>query len=98
MAEFTEELKQEMLDRQPLDWNIAQELAERYDVKPRSIVASAVRQGLEYSKKVRVSKTGDKIASKSDLVGDIAVKYGIDASKLDGLEKANKSALQALLA
>lgn len=97
MAEFTQELQDEMVASQPLDWESAQALAEKHDVKARAVVASAVRRGLEYKRKERVSKTGEKVASKSDLVANVAARFDLAADDLAGLEKATKDSLRKLL-
>lgn len=96
MAEFTQELRDEMVAAQPLDFEKAKELAAKHDVKARSIVASATRQGLEYRRKERVSKAGKKVVSKADLVAKIAEKHGVTVEDLEGLDKASKSALEVL--
>lgn len=81
----------------PLNMAKAEVIAAQFDLKPRSVIASAVRNKIEYTKKTRVSKTGNPVVSKEELVARIAVKYGFDVSKLEGLEKANKSALEVLV-
>ena len=87
-----------MNDQAPLNFAKATEIAEQFGLKPRAIVASAVRNGIAYEKKVRVGKTGAPVISKADLVGKIAAKFGLELTELAGLEKANKTALEAILA
>ena len=56
----------------------------------RSVVAKIGRMGLPYAKKLAVSKNGEPIERKENLVSDIA-RYV--PGSLDGLEKASKPAL-----
>jgi hypothetical protein len=92
-----EEILKEMVENAPLNFEKATEIAEKFNEKPRSIVASAVRNGIAYEKKARVGKTGNPVVRKEDLVASIAEKFSIPVAELDGLEKANKTALEALL-
>lgn len=66
--------------------------------KARSIVAKAVRMGVPYSKQVRVSKTGDAVVRKDELVAQIAESAGVAVEALAGLEKSPKGVLQSLRA
>ena len=61
----------------------------------RSVVAKIGRMGLPYAKKVAVSKTGEPVIRKENLVSEIA-RYA--PGSLDGLEKASKPALVNILA
>lgn len=81
----------------PLDWEKAQELGEQFGVSPRAITAAATRNKIAYARKGRVSKQGTPVVSKSDLVASIAEKLDLDKSTLDGLDKANKTALEAVV-
>ena len=56
----------------------------------RSVVAKIGRMGLPYAKKVPLSKSGEPVERKENLVSDIA-RYV--PGSLDGLEKASKPAL-----
>jgi len=96
-TKFTADVVAVMEENAPLDWAKANEIGDRFDIKPRAVVSSAIRLGIEYNKKERVSKTGAKIVSKADLVGMIANRLGVDADELDGLEKATKTSLEILL-
>ncbi len=94
---ITPEVVAEMQAQAPLDYEKCGVIGEKFGIPQRSVVASATRQGIAYVKKARVSKTGAAVASKSDLVGVIASDLGVDLSSLDGLEKATKSALTAIV-
>jgi hypothetical protein len=96
-SKFTDEVVEVMNAAAPLDWAKAQEIGARFDIKPRAVVASAIRQGIEYKRKERVTKSGAKVVSKADLVKGIAAKFDLDLDALDGLEKATKTSLAALL-
>ena len=82
----------------PVNWTKAQTLATEHGLKPRSVVQVCVRHCIPYEKQGRVSKTGAPIARKPELVTGIAENLGLEVSALEGLEKASKEALQALLA
>ena len=80
----------------PLNFESATAIAERFGLKPRSVVASAIRNGISYTKKPKVNKAGLAVVSKEDLVTSIADKLGIELATLEGLEKASKTALMVL--
>lgn len=80
----------------PLNFETATAIADRFGLKARSVVASAIRNGIPYLKKAKVSKAGLPITSKEDLIESIANKIGVAVASLEGLEKASKSALLIL--
>lgn len=82
----------------PLNMEKAEKIAAEFGLKSRSVIASAVRSGIAYDKKARVNKAGKVPVSKADLVTAIAEKFAVAVEALEGLDKANKSALEALLA
>lgn len=61
--------------------------------KPRSIVAKINRMGLPYARKVAVRKDGSPVASKADIVAEIAK---VVTGNLEGLDKAPREALVAI--
>ncbi|TAK59454.1 hypothetical protein [Methylobacter sp.] len=63
--------------------------------KVRSIIAKMTRMGVPYERKAPVTKTGEPVTKKTDLVDRIAA---IVSGNLDGLDKAPKPALQAIAA
>lgn len=79
----------------PLDLAKATALADSMGKKPRSIIAKAVRMEIPYAKKKPLTKSGEPVTQKADLVDDIS---RFVAGNLDGLEKASKPALQNILA
>ena len=86
-----------MVAAQPLDLAKAKVIADKFDIKFRAVIAAAKRNDLDYVNVKRVSKTGQPVASKADLVGQIAAKFDLDVEDLAGLDKATKTALQALV-
>lgn len=66
--------------------------------KARSIVAKAIRMGVTYERQVRVTKTGEAVVRKDELVAQIAESAGLAVESLAGLEKSPKGALQSLRA
>lgn len=69
-----------------------EQLAEAFGKTTRSIVAKLSREKV-YVKKVYVTKAGNTPVSKEQHVATIAAFMGVDASKLESLEKANKGVL-----
>jgi len=96
MSEITEVVVARMVELSPLDMGKAEAIAEEFGVKARAVIASAVRRGIPYVKKARVSKAGVAVVSKADLVARIAERAGVNVADLDGLDKASKSSLEIL--
>lgn len=69
-----------------------QTLATKFGKAARSIVAKLSREGV-YKKQEYKTKTGGVPVSKEQHVTTIAAFMGVDASKLESLEKANKTVL-----
>lgn len=81
-----------------LNWTDANEISEMFaGVKARSVTAMASRNKIPYARKVRTAKDGSAVVSKADIVSKIAVELDIETSALDGLDKSNKAALEAVL-
>lgn len=96
MAKIDENVIARMKELAPLNFDLAGKIALEFDLKARSIVASAIRNKIEYVNKPRVGKSGAPVVSKADLVATIAENLAIDAADLNGLEKATKNALVAI--
>ena len=97
-SKFSDDVLKALSDAQPLNAEKCREIGVRFGYKERSMIACAKRQGLTYERKVRTNKQGEKPVSKADLVASIADALEIPAVRLDGLDKANKTALEALVA
>jgi hypothetical protein len=82
----------------PLDMVKAQALADEYDAKVKSVIAKAIREKIAYTKQVRVRKDGKPVASKEAVVTAIEEALGVVEGSFDGLEKASKVSIEALLA
>ena len=95
-ATFDPRLLNEMRVRAPLNLEKAQELADEFDTKVKSVIAKALREKIPYVKQVRVQKNGNPVASKNTIVGNIEENLSLDAGSLDGLEKASKASLEIL--
>jgi len=96
--EFNPQLLAAMIAAAPLDLAKAQRLADEFDAKPKSIIAKALREKIPYVKQERVRKDGKPVASKEATVGKIEAALEVDVGAFDGLEKASKASLEALLA
>lgn len=81
----------------PLNMEKCERIAQEFGLKPKSVIASASRNGIPYERKTRVNKLGEKPETKEAMVDRIAEKFGVERERLNGLEKANKEALVALL-
>jgi hypothetical protein len=72
-------------------------LAEKFGKTVRSVVAKLSREGV-YKSKEYVGKTGEKPVKKDDLADKLAEAFGLTEAEADSLTKANKTALQKILA
>ena len=75
----------------------ATEIADKIGKSPRSVIAKIKSMGLSYTVQRPVRKDGSPITRKIDTVIAIARALDMDALELEGLTKAPKSALEALL-
>ena len=75
----------------------ATEIAAKIGKSPRSVIAKIKSMGLSYAVQRPVRKDGSPIARKMDTVIAIAKALDMDPLELDGLTKAPRSALIALL-
>lgn len=92
-----EEIIEVMKAEAPLNWAKANEIAARFDVKARSIVASATSNDIPYERKKRVSKSGAPVLRKSDLAVKIGAITGLDMAGLEGAKKETLVALAEYL-
>ena len=75
----------------------ATEIADKIGKSPRSVIAKIKSLGLPYSVQRPVRKDGSAISRKADTVAAIAKALDMELDDLDGLAKAPRSALEALL-
>jgi hypothetical protein len=80
-----------------LDKDICAVIADEFGEKPRAVIAAVKRAGIAYKRVERKTKTGEKPVTKEALVATIAEKLGLEVEALDGLDKATKTALEAVL-
>ena len=69
-------------------------IAEKFGKTTRSIIAKLSREGV-YEAEKRVTKTGEAVITKAQLVAQIAEKVGVDS--VESLAKATKQDLQTLV-
>ena len=79
------------------DKAVAIEIADKIGKSPRSVIAKIKSMGLSYAVQRPVRKDGSPITRKIDTVIAIAKALDMDALELEGLTKAPKAALEALL-
>ena len=77
--------------------DVAQDIADQIGKSRRSVIAKIKSMGLPYTVKKPTRKDGSAVALKIDMVLAIAKALDMDALDLDGLTKAPRSALSALL-
>ena len=65
------------------------------DITARGVIAKVRTMGLPYAKKEKVTKSGEPVATKETLAGQIAMAVGV--ASLPSLAKAEKGDLRALL-
>lgn len=81
-----------------IDKDLAEVIADEFGEKTRAVIAAVKRAGIAYKRVERKTKAGTKPVTKEDLVKTLAEKLEIGVEKLDGLDKATKTALEALVA
>ena len=97
MRNYSVSQENEIRELSPISHEIAVELAERFGKKVRSVIAKACSlEGVIYIPKARVAKNGSAIVRKAEMVESIAKSLATDED-LQGLEKATKSSLDALM-
>jgi len=99
-SKYTSQMEDMIRAAAPLDLAVCEQLAKdqlfvKASVTARGIAAKARSLGVEYVKQERVSKSGDPIATKIDLVVEIEREMGLDG--LASLAKGEKKALHILL-
>ena len=75
----------------------ATEIADKIGKSPRSVIAKIKSMGLSYTVQRPVRKDGSPVTRKAETVAAIAKALDMDLNDLDGLAKAPRSALIALL-
>lgn len=75
---------------------VVEAMAEKFGKSVRSVVAKLSREGVYVAKQYQ-TKNGSKPVRKEQLVEDIADVFNISMDKVEGLEKAPKRALEAIL-
>ena len=71
-------------------------LAEELGKNTRSVIAKLSREGV-YVTQPRVTKRGEPIVKKSELVAEVSTILGVDQEQIATLEKATKADLQNLI-
>ena len=94
---YTKAQEDEMRESSPISYDVAVVLAEKFGKKLRSVIAKACSlDGVVYVARERVTKNGSAVVRKAEMVESIAKSLATDED-LSGLEKATKSALDALM-
>jgi len=97
MINYTKAQESEMRELSPISYDVAQVLADKFGKKIRSVIAKACSlEGVVYVARERVAKNGSAIVRKAEMVESIAKSLATDED-LQGLEKATKSSLDALM-
>ena len=97
MINYTKAQENEMRELSPISYDVAQVLADKFGKKIRSVIAKACSlEGVVYVARERVAKNGSAIVRKAEMVESIAKSLATDED-LQGLEKATKSSLDALM-
>jgi len=94
---YTKAQEDEMRESSPISYDVAVVLAEKFGKKLRSVIAKACSlDGVVYVARERVTKNGSAVVRKAEMVESIAKSLATDED-LQGLEKATKSSLDALM-
>tara|TARA_B100001094_G_scaffold296791_1_gene319281 strand:+ start:123 stop:446 length:324 start_codon:yes stop_codon:yes gene_type:complete len=70
-------------------------IAKEMDKSVKSVIGKLSREGV-YQKQVYKTKTGEVPVTKEQLIIELALFFGVDSSKLMGLEKAPKQVIKFL--
>jgi len=73
----------------------ATDLFKNGGITARGIGAKALSEGIDYQRKEPVTKTGEPVADKADIVDELAVLLGV--RQIASLAKADKAALRIVL-
>lgn len=90
---YTAEVTAEVVERY-IAGEAVESIAASVGKSVRSIVAKLSREGV-YKTKAEKAKAESRV-TKADLIAKIAEKRGVEAEKLESLEKATKEALEIL--
>lgn len=96
---YTEEMTKELIDAYLLadkDYAVVELFSEKWNKSSKSIIGKLSKEGV-YAKKEYITKVGKKPITKKELVSDLADVLGIDAEKIQGLEKMPKLELEFLI-
>ena len=97
LPNYTPEMLAVIAQYDSFDKDVAIDIAERIGKSPRSVIAKIKSMGLDYTVQRPVRKDGSAIARKADTVAEIARALSMDVADLEGLTKAPRNALMALL-
>ena len=96
-ANYTEEQVEVMIA-----WYVAEPTRDTVDIiakemnkSTKSVIGKLSREGV-YKKQVYTTKTGEVPITKEQLISQLADLFGVDSSKLMGLEKAPKQVIKFL--
>lgn len=97
VVNYTPEMVAEMLEMYAVTptKETVETLATKFGKTTKSVIAKLSREGV-YKKAERVTKAGEPVVKKDEMVGRIANLVGVTEDKLDGLEKAPKVALKLI--
>lgn len=93
---YTPEMTAQML-KAYAEGSTVESIAEGMGKTVRSVVAKLSREGV-YRKKEYTSKTGERPVKKDETADKIGALAGLSEGEVDSLTKANKGALQKILA
>ena len=93
---YTEKMVAE-LNARPV-WHYAEAVAyaEANALKPRSVIAKVKSLGLSYVPKPVVTKAGEPIERKAEIVAEIAAALNVNAESIKSMAKMAKNELNAL--
>ncbi len=94
---YSTAMESAMIATSPISYDSAVSLAETFGKSTRSVIAKACSlEGVDYIARERVAKNGNPIVRKVEIVASIAKHLESDED-FEGLEKATKESLEALL-
>ena len=98
MSVYTEKMVGDLQAVGAFNYEAAVKFADLNGLKVRSVIAKVKSLGLDYTPKERVTKSGEPIVRKEQIINDVENLLGVEKGSLVGLQKSTKEALNLLAA
>lgn len=99
MSNYTPSMEATLREKDNWSYEDCESFASEHpELTTRSVIAKVKNMGLEYTPRqtTAVTKTGEPVVRKSDIVAGISDAFGVSRETLEGLATGKKAALLAL--